>query len=60
MSPEVAYEILSQKFQELQNQKQQAFLLGEYERIDAINEQLISLEIKLTKLIKILGLEDEE
>ncbi len=57
MSPEIAYELLKKQFQDVEQEKRSAFLEGRYDDIDVYNDSLITLESKLEKLTKLLGVE---
>lgn len=53
------YELLKNKFYVIDEAKRQAFLAGEYERVDEFNEMLYDIESKLHKLNLILGIDQE-
>lgn len=59
MSPRAAYELLSLQFQRIEEEKREAFLKWEYEAIDTFNNRLLDIQVKVEKLSKILGLEEE-
>lgn len=56
-SPEVSYEILSRKFHKTEEKKRRAFAEGRFDDIDLYNEELLVLETKLEKLLKIFEIE---
>lgn len=56
MSPHAAHEMLSHEFHKIEEEKRLAFAEGRYDDIDIYNDKLITIQSKLEKLVKVLGL----